>query len=267
METIKMGTNLKDTVLVLQTFLQALGYDIVVDGDFGPTTDRIVKLFQTENDLVVDGVVGTKSWLKMQVLRPELMEEMTKRFLSESDLVRVAEQLGIELATIKAVNEVESGGTGFILDKPKILFEGHIFWRQLSSRGMRPEDFAEQNAGILFKRANRRSYVGGLEEYKRMDQARLIDDGSGLESASWGCFQVMGFHWKDLNYASVTEFVEKMHENEGAHLDAFARFLEANNLVRHLKNHDWLRFARGYNGRGQQGYDTKIERAYERYKV
>lgn len=56
METIKLGSKGQD-VKVLQ---QILGLN--ADGDFGPKTDAAVKEFQRKNGLLVDGVVGSKSW-------------------------------------------------------------------------------------------------------------------------------------------------------------------------------------------------------------
>lgn len=49
----------------LQTDLVKLGYDIGkagADGDFGADTERAVRLYQTEHDLSVDGVVGDGTW-------------------------------------------------------------------------------------------------------------------------------------------------------------------------------------------------------------
>lgn len=267
METIRRGTPKKDSVITLQSFLQALGFMIVVDGDFGPITDGLVRDFQLKNRLVADGIVGPKTWHKLHTLKPDLVAQIAQRFLSENDLQAAAQRLGLELALVKAVNEIESGGTGFINDKPKILFEGHVFWRRLVAHGLDPEDFNRANKDILFERPDITSYKGGLEEYKRMDRAKLIHETAAMESASWGSFQIMGYHWKRLGYDSVFHFVQKMHENEGAHMDAFARFLETFKLVDHLRNHDWSAFARLYNGEGHRNYDKKIADAYHRYKA
>ena len=45
----------------LQGNLQLLGYDVVIDGDFGPQTEKAVRAFQADHGLVVDGVYGPQS--------------------------------------------------------------------------------------------------------------------------------------------------------------------------------------------------------------
>ena len=87
----------------------AAGYDIAVDGDFGPNTDRIVKQFQQENDLVVDGVVGPKTWQVLIIKAGDEVVNRNNRFLSEADLIQAAEKFELELPIIKAVNEVKKG--------------------------------------------------------------------------------------------------------------------------------------------------------------
>lgn len=51
-----------DDVKTLQTLLNKFGYNLVVDGDFGSTTEGAVKKFQGLNSLVMDGIVGKKTW-------------------------------------------------------------------------------------------------------------------------------------------------------------------------------------------------------------
>lgn len=50
---------------ILQQLLVSKGYIISIDGKFGPQTLKAVKTFQSANRLVVDGVVGSKTWAKL----------------------------------------------------------------------------------------------------------------------------------------------------------------------------------------------------------
>ena len=62
--TIKMGSKGPD-VMNLQTILNSKGYSLVVDGEFGPSTQAAVKNFQRANGLTDDGIVGPKTWEKL----------------------------------------------------------------------------------------------------------------------------------------------------------------------------------------------------------
>ena len=192
---------------------------------------------------------------------------MTNKSLTDADITAAALDLGVEEAVIKAVIEVEAGKSGFIDDKPKILFERHIFWRRLKAHGFDPTQYMEENIDILGPDWDRQYYKGGLAEYERLERASKIHLVSALESASWGLFQIMGFHWKSLGYESAQQFVKKMEENERNHLFAFLKFVKVNGLMNSLRNHDWEEFSRGYNGPGyaQNKYHTKLAKAYEKW--
>jgi hypothetical protein len=78
----------------------------------------------------------------------------------------------------------------------------------------------------------------------------------------------MGFNWKALGYESLQEFVNRMYESEGQHLDAFVRYVKVNDLGRFLRTKNWAAFAKGYNGAdyARNKYDTKMAQAYARHK-
>ena len=260
-------------VYFLEELLQKMGYEIYVSTYFGVDTDKAVKNFQQKNDLVVDGIVGLKTWSKLLAQENQIFDSNSK-LLSEQDLIDFAQRYDLELAAVKAVNEIESNGKGFLVgDKPRILFEGHIFWRQLEAKGIDPKNYvSEDSANVLYKKWTRIFYVGGLGEYDRMNKAAALDDhpdfkASAQASASWGMFQIMGYHFKSLGYTSVDAFVEKMFEHEREHLAAFGKFLEVNKLLKHLRSKNWAAFARGYNGPGYAAnkYDIKLAKAYAKY--
>ena len=64
--TVKKGSRGED-VIYLQKQLSILGYSVgAVDGIFGVKTLEAVKAFQAENGLVADGIVGKKTWEKLE---------------------------------------------------------------------------------------------------------------------------------------------------------------------------------------------------------
>lgn len=62
--TLRRGDKGED-VKLLQTLLKADGSELAVDGIFGVGTQSAVRAFQKRHDLVVDGIVGIKTWGKL----------------------------------------------------------------------------------------------------------------------------------------------------------------------------------------------------------
>lgn len=258
MKTIKLGSSGED-VLILQKKLKNHGYFIAETGIFDETVHKIVLSFQRVRALVIDGIVGPKTW-----------EELDKiGRLTENDFIRCSNSIGTDIATIKAVCEVESGGYGFISPgKPKILFEGHIFWKELKKAGLKPENYVQGNEDILYKAWDKTKYCGGSREYDKLERAIVIDRCCALKSASWGLFQIMGFNYPMCGCETIDDFVGKMKRSEGSQLDLFIEFIKRNALGGYLRDLDWEGFAKAYNGPGyrENKYDEKLESAYNKYK-
>ncbi|MGY2295020.1 N-acetylmuramidase domain-containing protein [Pseudomonas yamanorum] len=269
MTTLRHGDR-SQAVLMLQKNLNKHGASLVPDGDYGDATEAAVRAYQVKVGLVADGVAGNKT-------QTSLTGGDCAQLLRNNDLVLAAERLGVPLASIYAVNEVESKGKGFLDNgKPVILFERHIMYRQLATARNAGDDPAElkrhadqlATANPALVNPKPGGYIGGTAEHQRLAMARLIDDTAALESASWGAFQIMGFHWKRLGYASVQDFVEAMSAGESQQFDAFTRFIETDPaLHKALKARKWAEFAKLYNGPDylRNLYDTKLQRAYERH--
>lgn len=258
MKTIKLGSSGED-VLILQKKLKDHGYLIAETGIFDETVHKIVLSFQRVRGLVIDGIVGPKTW-----------EELDKiGRLTENDFIRCSNSIGTDIATIKAVCEVESGGSGFISPgKPKILFEGHIFWKELKKAGLKPENYVQGNEDILYKVWDKTKYCGSSREYNKLERAIVIDRCCALKSASWGLFQIMGFNYPMCGCETIDDFVGKMKRSEGSQLDLFTEFIKRNALGGYLRDLDWAGFAKAYNGSGyrENKYDEKLESAYNKYK-
>lgn len=272
MRTIKLGTKASE-VYYLNELLAKLGYSVVVSDNFGTVTDKAIRDFQLKNNLVVDGVVGLKTWSALIAKNSSSFSSNTK-LLSEQNLIDFSNQFNLELAVVKAVNEIESNGKGFLVDgRPKILFEGHIFWKELEKRNIDPKIYANSsNQNILFENYTKKYYAGGAEEYNRLQKAanlgvdKKFKDAANC-AASWGLFQIMGFNAVPIGYQSVDEFVSKMNANEGEHLKAFGLFLEENKLIETLRAKNWSKFALRYNGSAYETnkYDEKLQRSYLKY--
>jgi len=62
---VQEGSDNAALVKDLQRALNAHGWDLKVDGDFGPATLHAVRVFQDHNNLAVDGDVGPLTWRKL----------------------------------------------------------------------------------------------------------------------------------------------------------------------------------------------------------
>lgn len=180
--------------------------------------------------------------------------------LTEQDYIDAAELLGCEVAAIKAVRDVESSGRGFD-DKGRLIirFEGHWFRKLTGGR------FDEQYPAISHAYYSDGRYNTG--DRSRLAIADKLDQQAAFKATSWGMFQVMGFNYALLNYASVDEMIDDFKAGERAQLMGFCRFVQAKQLDDELRRKDWRGFAFGYNGKEYERgkYHEKLEKAYSRY--
>ena len=269
MTTLRHGDR-SQAVRILQTNLNSHGAKLNADGHYGDLTEAAVRAYQLNAGLVADGIAGSKTLAS-------LAGGDCQQLLKNQDLVNAAQRLDVPLASVYAVNEVESNGKGFLDNgKPVILFERHIMYRQLATPRndgdnvvqlkQHAAELAALNPAIVNPKPG--GYAGGSAEHQRLSHARLIDDNAALESASWGAFQIMGFHWQRLGYASVQAFVAAISASESQQFDAFVRFIETDPaLHKALKARKWAEFAKLYNGPNYQRnlYDIKLQRAFERH--
>ncbi len=247
----------------LQTALRLDGYAIQIDGDFGDNTEAVVRAYQRCIGLVDDGIAGPKT---LAALRGN----DTSRYLKRQDLQQAAERLGVPLASVMTVNQVESRGEGFAANgRPVILFERHVMHARLQANGLSEAEadaLAAKHPALVNRKPG--GYLGGTAEHQRLAKAKQIHAAAALESASWGLFQIMGYHWQRLGYLDAQHFADTMALSEAAQLDAFVSFIEADPaLHKALKARSWKQFARIYNGPAyaKNLYDVKLARAYAQF--
>jgi len=176
--------------------------------------------------------------------------------LSDTDLPRIGYGIGVGEDEIHAFLDVETAGGGYDAEgRPKMLFEPHVFFRNLAGK----ERDRAVAAGIAYARWGEKPYP--KDSYPRLVQAIAINEAAALKSASWGIGQVLGENFVAAGFASPEDMVTAMvNGGEAAQLQAAVNFIKAEHLDDELRNHQWAAFARGYNGPGyaKNGYDKKL---------
>ena len=251
-------------VETLQRLLNAAGANIKPDGSFGTATEKAVRTFQAAQTppLVADGIAGVQTLAALEGRR-------SPKMLDQTAIEAAAALLGVEVAAIMAVNRIEAAGRGFLADgRIKILFERHIFYRELTKKHSTAtaDKWAAEAPHICNKAPG--GYKGGTAEYPRFSRAFGIDADCAMKSCSWGAYQIMGFNHRQAGFKTVGEMVDALKTGENAQIMAFANFIKADKALHQaLVKKDWPDFARRYNGPDyrRNAYDTKLADAYQRY--
>ncbi|MCM1153639.1 MAG: N-acetylmuramidase family protein [Muribaculum sp.] len=191
---------------------------------------------------------------------PKADEKDRYTHLTDTDFEIVAKELGVEVAAIKAVVEIEAGKQmkGFYAPGvPVVNFDRSMFNR-----------YRNRGGGVKGEKV-----PAGLTGYARSEWTQLINaraiskDGANMGSF-WGMFQIGGFNYKLCGCDSVDEFVRLMSYSELEQLELFAAFITNTGMLADLKAKNWAGFARKYNGASyaRRGYHTKMAAAYAKYK-
>lgn len=194
--------------------------------------------------------------------------------LTDADFIAAAKTLRCDVSAIRAVAEIESPKGGFLYDdhagewRPTVLFERHVMYRRYKDKYGYEKviSMVNQYPDVINPKSG--GYIGDEAEHRRIEKARKIDKNIGLESASWGMFQIMGYHWKALGFASVVDFVMAMSESESQQLEIFVKFIQANKtLLNAIRAKDFDLFALTYNGTGyrKNNYHVKMACANNKY--
>ena len=213
-------------------------------------------------------VVGQDT-VRLQFEQPE--DSMRHGPLTERDFEEFAKELGVEVAAIKAVVEIEAGRQhkGFWEEgKPLMNFDLTVF-RQMAKRHKINLGKYTKSHSAVFNRPNIARY--GSQQgavCARFDKACEIDSVTAIEGTFWGMFQIGGFNWRQCGTSSPQEFARLMSRSERDQLELFGEFISRTGLLPALKSKNWSAFARGYNGPSYaaRGYHTRLAKAYKKYK-
>lgn len=191
----------------------------------------------------------------------------TGRRLEQGDVGDAARTLGTQTAVLLAFLEVEAAGRGFdSKNRPKMLFEPHVFWRNLAGK-LRD---AAAAAGLAY--ANwKRNYPA--DSYPRLEKAIAIAREPGFRSASYGLPQILGENCKAAGFATAEAMFTAMKQGERQQLLAMVALLTDWGLAPQLRGKDfskpdsWRPAASRYNGKSYElnGYHTKLAVAFVKH--
>lgn len=197
--------------------------------------------------------------------------------LTRKDFEAAAQILGCEPEVIQAVTAVEAPRGAFdSKGKLTILFEPHIFWKEIKKKFNYPlsdlQSLQKEYPGILSPTWNPALYGKYSEQWTKFQLAASILHGRFREQAyrstSYGAFQILGQNAESIGYKSVYDFYVHQEISEAQQLNDFVKFIKVNGLDDELREKDWAGFARGYNGPQyhKNQYDKKLAQAYKKAK-
>ena len=274
------GRNDPDDVRTVQTLLGrhadwlAPAPAPAVSGTCDPATIAAITAFQRDPGalLTQDGRVDPGGFTLRWLSRDSIPKRQHRVFAdgavlhaegapTDAEFDAAATKLGSDVASIKAVSEVETGirGSWDPDGRPIILFERHLFAGKTSGTfNASHPDISNPTAG---------GYGLYSAQHPKLKRAAALDEQAALKSASWGGYQILGENFASAGFASVDGFVSAQMESESRQLESFVAVVLANRAwLRAFQAKDWTAFASGYNGPDyrKNDYDGKMKAAYDR---
>lgn len=184
--------------------------------------------------------------------------------LTDEDFRKVADELGVEVAAIKAVVSIEAGSgmKGFWAPGVPVINFDRTMYNRFRSK-------AVDKSGAKGEKVPQGLTGYALREWTQLINARKVNAQGANMGTFWGMFQIGGFNYKLCGCASVDEMVRLMSYSELEQLELFATFITNAGMLSDLKKKNWTGFARKYNGASyaRRGYHTKMAKAYAKFKA
>lgn len=233
----------------------------LISGGGAVAVSSLQQAADTVPSLAGDSVSGWEAQMQAMAERDSTARYTT---LTDEDYRVVAEELGVEIAAIKAVVRIEAGASleGFFAPGvPVVNFDRAMYRKARATSNAKASASEQVPAGI------KSSF--GRKEWSQLVAARKVNLEKANMGAFWGMFQIGGFNYKLCDCKSVQEFVDRMSYSEFEQLQLFANFIKNAGMLTDLRNKNWAGFARKYNGASYRarGYHTRMAREYQKFKA
>jgi soluble lytic murein transglycosylase-like protein len=154
---------LAEAVREAQSHLRRAGYDVDVDGKFGPMTEEAVEAFQGTNNILVDGVVNSHVWAAFEGKALGDGRQFQTTYLPETGwlkahsvaaeayrehIVRAAKTADVPVAIIVGIGSRESGWGLSDALRPKGPAGTGDFARRRTPKGPRTGDLPPDGGGF-----------------------------------------------------------------------------------------------------------------------
>lgn len=189
--------------------------------------------------------------------------------LAQGDIGDAAKELGVETAVLLAFTEVEAAGKGFDTQgRPKMLFEPHVFYRELGNTSARA---VAVQLGLAYAKWLPGKYPS--DSYPRLMRAIEINETAALRSASYGLGQILGSNHLACGHTTVQDMVSAAMASERAQLFQMVTLMRAWGMVPMLTGKDftrpdsWRQAASKWNGAGYatHNYHGRMAAAYAKH--
>lgn len=185
---------------------------------------------------------------------------MNKKLTNEQ-INLLACEFGIEYRMLKAIIQVESGGTGFSDTTGKIIIQFEPSWFKRNKA-----DWAKDTKNVTWQ-ANK--VENQTKEWQAFNSAFASSPVAAMKSTSIGLMQLMGFHYILAGFKTVGEMWDYAKISEYNQVRMTLVWLSKNKaLLAAVKAKNFDKIAYYYNGSkyAEFDYHNKLRRAYNSAK-
>lgn len=189
--------------------------------------------------------------------------------MTTEDMTELATEYEVPRDNVLTALRVESSMVGFHQQsdgkwRPTVRLELHKLNEYTDG------EFLQEHPHLFKAKFNISDSNGDQEtQWRRIYEALRIVEGSWgvfpvLEAIGWGLGQVMGRNYEAAGSGTIQRFLARIGDSEREQAQTMLDFIENSGFRSALKERDWLRFAKNYNGSGNAvKYAEKLRREFQ----